>query len=116
MPGRLILPRETRLLKGGEFRQVFDQRRAVSNELFRIHFADAEQPRLGMAVSRRVSPRAVVRNRIRRQVRESFRLTRNRLTALDFVVLAKPAAAAADRHRLRQAINQLWQRFIEKQP
>ncbi len=115
MPGRLILPRESRLLSGGDFRRVFDQRRVVSNDLFRIHFADAEQARLGMAVSRRVSPRAVVRNRIRRQVRESFRLTRNGLAMLDFVVLAKPAAAAANRHRLRQAIDQLWQRFIEKQ-
>ncbi len=65
-----------------------------------------------MAVSRKVSTRAVVRNRIRRQIRESFRLTRSRLAAMDYVVLARPSAAELDRTQLRGALEQLWQRFI----
>ncbi len=111
MPGRLSHPRSARLLKGSEFKAVFDQRRVIADELFRIHYADGAEPRLGMAVSRRVSPRAVGRNRIRRQIRESFRLIRPRLAPLDFVILAKPAAAHSNSTRLRQSLNQLWQRF-----
>jgi len=65
-----------------------------------------------MAVSRKVSTRAVVRNRIRRQIRESFRLTRLSLVAMDYVVLARPSAAELDRTQLRGALEQLWQRFI----
>jgi len=111
MPGRLSHPRSARLLKGTEFKTVFDQRRVIANDLFRIHYADSAEPRLGMAISKRVSPRAVARNRIRRQIRESFRLIRPRLVPMNFVVLAKPTAAHADSIRLRQSLNQLWQRF-----
>lgn len=106
------LPKSARLLGGPQFRRVFEQRKAHSNALFRVHYAPAEFARLGIAVSRRVSLRAVVRNRIRRQARESFRLQRSKLAAMDFVVLAKPEAAEATRAELRAALNQLWQRFI----
>lgn len=107
----LELSRSTRLLDGASFKRVFETRQAKSNAYFRIHFAPSDQARLGMAVSRRVHRRAVVRNRIRRQIRESFRLKRPHLPALDFVVLARPAAAELDRTDLRAALDQLWQRF-----
>lgn len=107
----LGLPRAARLLDGVSFKRVFDSRQTTGNAYFRIHFAPSDQPRLGMAVSRRVHRRAVVRNRIRRQIRESFRLRRPNLPALDFVVLARPAAAELDRTDLRAALDQLWQRF-----
>jgi ribonuclease P protein component len=106
------MPRAARLLDGAQFKQVFDQRKACSNTYFRIHYAPSENARLGIAVSRRVSPRAVVRNRIRRQIRESFRLLRCDLARMDFVVLARPDAAEADKAELRLALDQLWQRFI----
>ncbi|MEN1728285.1 MAG: ribonuclease P protein component [Pseudomonadota bacterium] len=112
MARRLSHPRSARLLTGADFKAVFDQRRAIANDWFRIHYADAEQARLGMAVSRRVSPRAVVRNRVRRQIRESFRLRRPDLANMHYVVLAKPAAARCDADQLRQALDQLWSRFI----
>lgn len=105
------LPRSARLLDGQAFRRVFDARQAHGNQHFRIHFAPSDQPRLGMAVSRRVSTRAVVRNRIRRQIRESFRLRRPQLPARDFIVLARPEAAGLDRQALRLSLEQLWQRF-----
>lgn len=109
------LPRSARLLDGTEFKRVFESRRATDNAYFRIHYRSSDQPRLGMAVSKRVHRNAVVRNRIRRQIRESFRLQRQALPALDFVVLARPAAAELDRTDLRAALDQLWQRFRASQ-
>ena len=53
--------------------------------------------RLGLVVSRRVDKRAVVRNRIKRRLREIFRLHRARLTQpLDIVVVARREAATAE--------------------
>jgi len=66
-----------------------------------------------MAVSRRVSKKAVDRNRIRRQIRESFRLWRDRLETRDYVVVARSAARDADRRVLREKLEQLWQRFSD---
>jgi ribonuclease P protein component len=111
MPGRLHLPRQARLLAGPEFSRVFATRKARGNRYFTIHYAPAEMPRLGMAVSRRVSNRAVERNRIRRQIRESFRHQRAQLQAMDYVVVARPPASGLDNAGLREALEQLWQRF-----
>lgn len=107
----LDLPRSVRLLSGADFKRVFDGRRQHGTEVFRIHFANSAQARLGMAVSRRVSAKAVVRNRIRRQIRESFRLNRPHLAPMDYVVLARAPAAGMDRSQLRAALETLWQRF-----
>ena len=51
------------------------------------------QPRIGFSVSRRVG-NAVLRNRVRRRLREFFRLNRSELPeGCDTVVIAKPGAA-----------------------
>lgn len=116
-------PREARLLSGVEFKRVFDARQVESNRYFRIHWAvrpDVDEPaascvspgaRLGLAIAKRVARRAVDRNRIRRIARETFRLRRQILRPVDFVVLAKPPAAVADSGTLKLALEQLWLRF-----
>lgn len=111
MPGRLQLPRQARVLAGAEFTRVFATRKARGNRYFTIHFAPADAPRLGLAVSRRVSNRAVERNRIRRQIRESFRHQRAHLKAMDYVVVARQPATGLDNSGLREALDQLWQGF-----
>lgn len=113
MAWRHRLPRTARLLSGAQFKAVFAARRSCGNEFFRVHHAPSDQARLGMAVSRRVSKRAVDRNRIRRQIRESFRLRRESLEARDYVVVARSAARQADRRVLRDKLEQLWQRFSD---
>lgn len=68
-------------------------------------------PRLGMAVSKRHARRAVRRNSIKRQIRESFRLCANRLGPLDIVVLTRPSVAEEDPRNLRKEIDQLFLRL-----
>lgn len=124
MVGCQDFPRSLRLPDGKAFRAVFACREIRSNPLFRLHLgagasdddAHAADPRLGIAVSRRVSKRAVERNRIRRQVRESFRLNRLRLPARDYVVVARSAAAGASNPQLRQALEALWRQAGQSQP
>ena len=44
------------------------------------------QARIGIIASKRVAPRAVDRNRMKRMVREAFRSIRRRLAGIDVVV------------------------------
>ncbi|NKI35709.1 ribonuclease P protein component [Wenzhouxiangella sp. XN79A] len=115
MPNDLRLPRAARLTGLRAFDRVFASRSARSGRHFRIHYTVTEAgvatPRLGMTVSKRVARRAVERNRVRRQIRESFRLHRPELARLDFVVRALPSAAGADNPELRRSLNELWSHF-----
>ena len=84
-----------RLRKAAEFDRVFRQGVRLDGALFLLIAApnDGPQDRLGLAVSRRVGG-AVVRNRARRLLRESFRrLERRTRPSADLVILAKPALA-----------------------
>ena len=71
---------------------------------------DLGHARLGITVSRRVSPKAVIRNRVKRVVRESFRMQQEQLKGLDVVVVARPPAAGPDRTVLREALQRHWKK------
>ena len=67
--------------------------------------------RLGLAVSRKVSLLAVRRNRIKRYLRESFRVNKARLRGYDIVIIARPAAATARHDKLESSIQRHWQKI-----
>lgn len=64
---------------------------------------------MGLAVSRKVSKRAVERNRIKRVIRESFRVWRGSLPTLDILVIARISATSADNTMLRDDLERAWQ-------
>ena len=113
--GRAPFPRTARLTKPTDFNSVFKQNAASNDAYFRIIARPASTPesRIGLAVSRKVDRRAVGRNRIKRVARESFRHWRAANAAsggpaLDIVLLARPAAATADRQRLFTSLSHHW--------
>jgi ribonuclease P protein component len=69
--------------------------------------------RLGLTVSRRIAKHAVARNRLKRLAREVFRRQAD-LTALDFVVLAKRDAPAADNTILRDSLQRHFHRSVHR--
>jgi ribonuclease P protein component len=75
---------------------------------------DVGTARLGMAVSTKNAGNSVSRNRIRRLIRESFRMHRLELPALDFLVTARPAAASAENRAVFESLSGLWQRVKAK--
>lgn len=68
--------------------------------------------RLGITVSKRVSPRAVGRNRVKRQIRESYRSHHTQLAGFDVVVMATTAAGRAGNPALRQSLVQHWEQIV----
>ena len=79
---------------------------ALSNEL---GFA-----RLGMSVSTRSAGNSVKRNRVRRLVREFFRLSRARLPALDYVVTSRPGVRGVDHALLLNTLERLFAEATRK--
>ena len=70
-------------------------------------------PRLGLAVAVRAAGGAVARNRLRRLIRESFRLHQHTIPALDLVVGCRPSARAAPAPVLRASLAALWGKVAE---
>ena len=66
------------------------------------------EARLGMAVGLRAAGNAVRRNRIRRLIRESFRMHRQELPAVDILVTARAPAAAATNRAVFDSLAQHW--------
>ena len=104
------LPRAARLLKAGDFAALRRSSQRVSGRHFVAEVGVNAQPmcRLGQAVSKRVSKRAVMRNRIKRVVRESYRQHRGGLPAVDILLVARSSAAQQDNASLREDLAKLW--------
>ena len=105
-PSRLAgFPRSARLCAKVDFDRVFkDGKRSSEPALTLYWLQDPAPARLGLAVSRRVDPRAVGRNRIKRALREGFRSMRQGLRGGAYVVVARAEAARIDGPGLRAAL------------
>ena len=94
-------PRSARVRTSAEYTRVFELARRTADPMLSLHWQAIDSPaRLGLAVSRKVDPHAVGRNRIKRALREQFRQLRPQLPGGDYVVVARPAAAKASREQL----------------
>lgn len=103
-------PRAFRILRREEFRAVFAGGYHLrSGPLKAVALPTAgETSRLGLAVGRRVG-NAVVRNRLKRRLRELFRRNRDRLAVpVDLVVIPHPGAGQLSFAALRDLVFALF--------
>ena len=91
---------------------MFGNAKRSSDSCFTVLYAAsaAGQPRLGLAIAKKSVPRAVDRNRIKRIIREHFRLNSRELPALDLVIMARRDTATSPNTRLRQSLARHWQK------
>ncbi len=114
--------RRCRILDGKQFKAVFDYRLRLHGKSFSYHLRPNSEDfhRLGLAVSKKVSKKAVQRNRIKRQIRESFRYfllaakQQGIETGIDFVVVAKPSAGITENRELRDELDHFWIKARDK--
>ena len=97
-PGRLGFPREARLVRRGEFDVVYRAGKRRSSSHFTVFFRANQLPcsRFGFSIKKALGG-AVVRNRIRRRVREIVRCHRQEIpSGWDIVIHPKNSVSTAE--------------------
>ena len=116
MSGRLTLPARLRVRHKRDFDVAYARGRRMGDGFFTVTIRSnpVGAPRLGLAVAVKMAGGAVARNRLRRIIRESFRLHQLELPAADLVVSARPPARTATAGALRASLAALWKKVGEQ--
>ncbi len=115
-----FLSRDKRLRASKEFSQVYQSKQWGGSQHFTFNVLahspdDKLTSRLGVTVSKKVAKQAVIRNRIKRQIKEFYRHRSERLLDADLVISAKPSSAkVSDKERL-ESLEQLWSKILKWQ-
>ena len=107
-----MLPKENRLKKKKDFEKVIKQGRGVAGDFLSLKFlfTGAETSRVGFVVSKKVSAKAVVRNKIKRRLREAVKIYLPKLTTShDMIFFSKHKIAEQDKdfQEITKAVNAL---------
>lgn len=107
-----------RLLTATDYSNVFDNNSLrVSAKHFLIlayRSPDNRTGRLGLVIAKKNVKLAVQRNRIKRQIRESFRLKQDDLHQLDIVVLARRGLDQKNNTQISDELTRLWNALLSK--
>lgn len=106
-----------RLLESHHYRAVFD---GASYKVSHKHFLilavpnNGDQARLGLVIAKKNIRLSVHRNRIKRVVRETFRLNHGRLDSLDIVFLARKGMDSLEPAEQSRIMLNSWRKLSEK--
>jgi ribonuclease P protein component len=106
--------RERRIVKTDDFSSVFRLRPKSSTEHFTLYARKGVLPyaRLGLVVAKRLAPRAVTRNTIKRMCREVFR--KKELEAMDYIVRLSASPASRNAPATGAGLKQLLRKELEQ--
>lgn len=105
-------PKISRLLNAADYKTVFGNAQLKVSCRYFLVLANRNtrsSARLGLVIAKKNVALAVQRNRIKRQLRNTFRQNKELLNKLDVVVLARKDADKLTSKELIDTIDSLWQ-------
>ncbi len=104
-----------RLVVPSEFQRVFEkaQKGACREFLILARENDLNRPRIGLTVAKKHLKKAVSRNKVKRIVRESFRLHQHNLPSCDFIFIAKKGLDSLENEQFFKQLDKIWARFVK---
>ncbi len=114
--GNTKYPRELRLLTPTHFENVFKNAiPAVSPSITLLgRQNNLKHPRLGVTVSKKNVRFAHERNRLKRIIRESFRLNQNELPHIDIVVVVKSGLNKQSNQQIFKLLEKQWKKLTSR--
>ena len=105
--------RGSRLLTPGHFQTVFKTPSRFGSSHFTILITtnNEKKPRLGLAIAKKRVKLAVERNRVKRLVRDSFRLNQHNLPNVDMVVMVKSGIDNLDNATITKQLEKIWRKM-----
>ncbi|HEX7762119.1 MAG TPA: ribonuclease P protein component [Cellvibrio sp.] len=106
-----------RLLCAADFKPVFDDaplRASHQNFLILARFNQLPHARLGLVMAKKHIRHAVERNRMKRLIRENFRLQQQAFAGVDMILLSRTGLDKLSNSEFTQQLNQQWQRIFKK--
>ncbi len=110
----MSFPRSHRLTNKAEYKSLFDKSNKVSQRCFLVLFKPNQKlnARLGLVIGKRAINSAVIRNQVKRILRESFRQHKEKLKGLDIIIIARQQCDKLGKQKLREGIDQLWEKLL----
>lgn len=106
-------PKSLRLLNSKSYSAVFNNAQKIGGRflLFLYRENAIKTPRVGIVVAKKHVRRAVARNRIKRLIRESFRLHQHQLMECDIVILAMKGVDGLSNAEIFDDLERKWRKL-----
>lgn len=110
-----MLASQNRLRKKNDIDNIFRKGKTIASGLFFLKFIknDFKVNRFAFVVSRKISNKAVERNKVKRRLREAvkqFAISQG----FDFIIIARPVIVKANFQEIKDSINEIFNSKINK--